>query len=469
MTAIVTASPQATTTTTTPQIGAPPALVAPDQFEAAVSGIYGPGAVIGWLLSCLSFLVTLASPRSKDTINNDFLVAVTYPAVVAGDLLLNNVRYWQVWRICKGWWDMHFAVRNGIGGGLEVWREWLLMGFGPVLAAKYSCGLPHEPLTLAAAAFPYMAAASVRVLKLSLLFFSIFFVLARQVCPADRKRSTMSLVIAWLVSFVLWWHLYGSGEDFSMRVDFYCLLPQPYRRNHYCLRTVLASGVFPGPKPECLKWDIQLRFSDIISIALLLLSYVTLSYSTENILPAPSTAMIRSRRRLRGLFSAFITSADRPRYISIPTIALALFNLTALLIFRAASTPILMPLTVESLRHVYPPGVERVYSVASNTYWLYHMSCGTIPATTYKLSDLDQALAVFAGASAAGLSLKDVIKERKFYARIREWLHRNCRRLKQGSNTSSGHLDESTGTLELSSLHPARLRRRGEPNISQNF
>ncbi len=107
---------------------------------------------------------------------------------------------------------------------------------------------------------------------------------------------------------------------------------------------------------------------------------------------------------------------------------------------------------------------------ASDTMWMYDAQCGFFPITVYRLSGLDQALAVFAGASAAaGLSLKDVLKERKVCAKIREWLRKNCSRPEDGISTTFGHLDQSTITLELSPLPSTRLRRRGQPNISQNF
>ncbi len=204
---------------------------------------------------------------------------------------------------------MYSAIRNGIGGGIDVWRQWLLVAFGPVYAEQYSNGAPPQQMPFEALAFPYLTGVSVPALKLSLTFFGIFFVLVRQVCPYDRKRSKITLVIAWLVSIMLWWHLYRSGESFNMFVDFYCLLPKRYQQNHMCFRSALAVGTFqgPGPKPDCLRWEIPLRFSDIIGNALLLLSYLTLFGYTKNVLPAPATAIIRSRRGLN-VFFTLITS-----------------------------------------------------------------------------------------------------------------------------------------------------------------
>ena len=45
-----------------------------DELRAVVNSIYGPGALGGWLiLSCVSLLISLASPDDRDAINKDWL------------------------------------------------------------------------------------------------------------------------------------------------------------------------------------------------------------------------------------------------------------------------------------------------------------------------------------------------------------------------------------------------------------
>jgi hypothetical protein len=146
------------------------------EFRGIVNSIYGPGAVGGWLLSCLSLLISLTPPSDEDAISNDFLVAFTYPVVASSDLLFTITRYWKLWSILKSWLSVHFSVQNHIGGDIDVCKQWLLVSFGPALAEQFGTGVRPDEMLLEVVALPYLAHTSMQVMSLSLLFFGLYFI-----------------------------------------------------------------------------------------------------------------------------------------------------------------------------------------------------------------------------------------------------------------------------------------------------
>jgi hypothetical protein len=133
-------------------------------------------------------------------------VAFSYPIVASSDLLFTITRYWKLWRILKSWLGMHFSVQNHIGGDIDVWKQWLLVSFGPGLAEQFGAGVCLSKLS------HYLGACFMQVINLSLLFFGLYFIFTRQLHLAVHRRSGMALAVAWFTSIVSWWHISGTGR-----------------------------------------------------------------------------------------------------------------------------------------------------------------------------------------------------------------------------------------------------------------
>lgn len=67
----------------------------PDPYSL-VSGLYGPGAFVCWLLTCASVIVSWnwnPEHNNQDCVDNDFLAFLSYPVVAAGHLAIQTARY----------------------------------------------------------------------------------------------------------------------------------------------------------------------------------------------------------------------------------------------------------------------------------------------------------------------------------------------------------------------------------------
>jgi hypothetical protein len=239
------------------------------ELQGIVNSIYGHDAVGGWLLSCISLLIFLTLRSDEDAINNDFPVAFTYPVVASSDLLFSITKYWKLWRILKSWLGMHFSVQNHIVGNIDIWKQWLLVSFGPALAEQFGAGVGPDEMPLEVIALPYLAHASMQVMNLSLPFFGLYFIFIRQLHPADHRRSGTALAVAWFMSIVSWWHISGTRRDYSPLVDLSCLIP--YTRSLWRKATVRIALTVDTPELAFSVYKIPIRVSDFAIIFLLLI------------------------------------------------------------------------------------------------------------------------------------------------------------------------------------------------------
>jgi hypothetical protein len=72
------------------------------------------------------------------------------------------------------------------------------------------------------------------------------------------------------------------------------------------------------------------------------------------------------------------------------------------------------------------------------------LSKSFFPVNKFKLVDLDQSLALFAGALAALLSLKEVIEKRDLVRRARAWIKRHHRCSASSRNGNGRDIDGTT-------------------------
>ena len=436
-----------------------------EELRAVVNSIYGPGALGGWLLSCVSLLISLASPEDRDAINNDFIVAVIYPVVAASDLVVHMIRFAKRWRIYKDWLGLRLSIQNLQQGSLEVWQEWLWVGFGPAATAQYGDGIHTNSVPNSVAAFPYLGYACFQVITLSLVFFGIFLILDLHFSSSHQTRAAMILVIAYIISIVSWLHLSLVGRDYDTAADFTCLLP--HRRYGRCNSRIYNVEDWQLNKTYIWRLlEIKIRGLDIAVIMLLLVSYLAywpFAVWTEKYLPFAARARTSFAARVRIFFKKLASTTKHNAILIIPTLLLAFAHLVILLLIRAATVPMAVSVEKQPMARMFPFGVRPLGGGRSASLkYVEGLSNGVLPVTSFKLTDLDQMLALIAGALAAALSLKEVLEKRGIMNQFREWI-------KKPRNASARPPDRDQYALELRRLTPAKLKKPRSLNVAQNF
>jgi hypothetical protein len=396
-------------------------------------------------------MISLTSPDDYDKINNDFIVAVTYPVVATGDLVVNYIRYHERWRIFIGWTSFRIAFLNLSDQFVvepDYWSEWLSKAFGYSLEQQYKEGA--EQMSIEIIAYPYLGYASLQVIQLALAVFSFCLLVMRQIHPKDTKRSGTLLIVCWFMSITLWHQLLWTGRDFTHEGK------QHYLYGIFSRHSWVIVSNFNDDGFHYHKYPVS--FFSILIILVLLVSYFKLLPRRRYDLPPPAIAAVsRLLKKLRDLVVLALNPGDRPLFISIPVVVLVIAHVIMIIVLRIVMVPIGTPI-----------------SRTGNTFNAYYFSLPTgisslFPLTTYRIPDLDQALAIFAGSAAAFLSLLDVLKQRDVYSIVSVFRRQPQSRHQANMSKSATPGSGSSRAIELGHIQPAKLRKSKPQSIAQNF
>lgn len=346
-----------------------------------VSGFYGPGAVGGWILSCLSFMLSHLLPEDDihdQLLNNDFIVTMLYPFIASCDLvsqwirlrpiraqlgIWNELSDWRragLWHRNPGPW--HKFIKDAQWMSIAGLRYWVPL-------------LPSSEVPAEVWALPYSAFASLTIIRISLIIFCIFFVLTTY-CFVDfksvRYRTIVALlvmgfsIIAPMISVSQGWKSYAYYQN-EIKRAYPNLLPQ--------------GNVF-----TFLRYRLATRFVIFSDMGLVLALSI-------------STIIILARSHWPLLFKSLFT------ILAGTCVSNVLFGLR------------LQNLGSESLALSWDPSMGSEWQPA------FLMENRLLPQTASKLGDLDQAVACLAGASATLITLHEIIIKRGYWADLKNRMH----------------------------------------------
>jgi hypothetical protein len=334
---------------------------------ALTSGFYGPGAVLGWLLSCVSFLLSHAkSSKSVDALDNDFLVAMLYPAVACGDLLVQVTRYHSKWRDVVVFGIFVDWKKTKWKEDLTAWESWILDPERRSVMGEHRLPNWTSPdIAQEIWALPYTTFACTAVVRIALVFFcSVFIVTAAAFRKyGDVNKRTLLTFAVMILCVVItavempkgWITYAGDHGDYSHT------------------STTLASD---------LKVRLSSRYFIFSDLGLILIVFL-------------ATGLLVWRRR--------------PVYIFAPMFVVAL--LLGISMFKARKTPVGKPQTIMP----WGGNVLPVYYTEIRPSFLKENPL--LPVTAASITDLDQAVALAAGAATVLFTIHDVMSDRNLYAR----------------------------------------------------
>ena len=391
---------------------------------------------------------------------------MTYPAVAATDLVIHQLRYAKDWRIYSGWLAFVVAWNNNPGATLDAWGKWLSIGFGSSAAARYGHGISADEVSVVVAAFPYTGHACFRVCEFSLLFCCIFLFWNFTQSQTDYKRALVAFLLAYYISAVSLVQLALVGRDYRHGTDINYLL-RPYPVWIYNEEDTLGT-ISPDAK-------IEFGAINIMSVAILLVSCAALwrlglRNRTKRLLP-------RSVIRKLKVFTADLSNLSKQNiWMIVATSILALINLTARILIRAASVGITAAVFDEPVARIFPIGVKAIGPPGISLAFTYFEDTSKtwVPITSCKVTDLDQMLAVIAGALAVLLSLKDVLEKKGIMTGIRASVarFRGVEEPKYGPYNLTTELNEfypADLAVDQSNLPRARLKKLRIQHFAQNF
>lgn len=335
-----------------------------DILAGVVSGFYGPGAVWGWLLSCVSVLLSLFRPNTAthDTLNNDFLVSILYPLIASGDLICQSIRTFttrrdvSLWSFLAGW---RKAGHSGSPGAFHEWAQ--DPGRLRVIGVPHT--VPGGDVSKEFWALKYTTFACLAIIRISLVVFATFFVLAALFSPNPQNTRRRTIITLCVMGFSIISPLVCLSESWRTYPDFLDLEQSHDERQPEVPRSVLLSLKYM----LCTRWVIFSDFGIVIVLVVV-------------------TIFLSRRKRPMWFMAPFI-----------PLVGVCIANI--LFGFRG--------------RHIGQESLTLSWDPSQGYNWpSFVMDNPILPHTATHLRDLDQAVALAAGVVSVLFSLRDLMLER---------------------------------------------------------